>query len=123
MIYILSRTTKKHQKTLSRPPHSKLKKIHGLFQDCVNPIFSLHQQYLSSKKVIRIYTTVTKGETLWSFIKIKLSQLILSEVYEDQSRELFCVCLLGLGINAPFHMIGDRILQVFSLGNMCMVSF
>ena len=98
-------------------------KIQGLFQDCVNPIFFLHQQYLSSKKVIRIYTTVTKGETLWSFIKIKLSQLILSEVYEDQSRELFCVCLLGLGINAPFHMIGDRILQVFSLGNMCMVSF
>ena len=33
MIYILSWTTKKHQKTLSRPPHSKLKKIHGLFKD------------------------------------------------------------------------------------------
>ena len=91
-------------------------KIQGLFQDCVNPIFSLNQQYLSSKKVMRIYTTVTKGEMLWSFIK--LSQLILSEMYKDQSRELFCVCLLRLRINAPFHTIGDRILQVLSLGNV-----
>ena len=91
-------------------------KIQGLFQDCVNPTFFLHQQYLSSKKVMRIYTTVTKGEMLWSFIK--LSQLILSEMYEDQSRELFCVCLLRLRIDAPFHTIGDRILQVLSLGNV-----
>ena len=33
MIYILSWTTKKHQKILSRPLHSKLKKIRGLFKD------------------------------------------------------------------------------------------
>ena len=33
MIYILSWTTKKHQKTLSRPLHLKLKKIQGLFKD------------------------------------------------------------------------------------------
>ena len=33
MIYILSWTTKKHQKTLSRPLHSKLKKIQGLLKD------------------------------------------------------------------------------------------
>ena len=33
MIYILSRTTKKHQKTLSRLLHSQLKKIQGLFKD------------------------------------------------------------------------------------------
>ena len=33
MIYILSWTTKKRQKTLSRPLHSKLKKIQGLFKD------------------------------------------------------------------------------------------
>ena len=33
MIYILSWTTKKHQKTLSRPLHSKLKKIQGVFKD------------------------------------------------------------------------------------------
>ena len=33
MIYILSWTTKKHQKTLSRPLNSKLKKIQGLFKD------------------------------------------------------------------------------------------
>ena len=33
MIYILSWTTKKHQKTLSRPLHLKLKKIQGLFMD------------------------------------------------------------------------------------------
>ena len=33
MIHILSWTTKKHQKTLSRPIHSKLKKIQGLFKD------------------------------------------------------------------------------------------
>ena len=33
MIYILSWTTKKHQKTLSKPLNSKLKKIQGLFKD------------------------------------------------------------------------------------------
>ena len=33
MIYILSWTTKKHQKILSRPVHLKLKKIQGLFKD------------------------------------------------------------------------------------------
>ena len=33
MIYILSWTTKKYQKTLSRPLRSKLKKIQGLFKD------------------------------------------------------------------------------------------
>ena len=48
MIDILSWTTKKHQKTLSRPLHSKSKKMQGLFkdlhrnlrtfQDCANPV-------------------------------------------------------------------------------------
>ena len=33
MIYILSWTTKKHQRTLSRPLHSKVKKIQGLLKD------------------------------------------------------------------------------------------
>ena len=33
MIYVVSWTTKKRQKTLSRPLHSKLKKIQGLFKD------------------------------------------------------------------------------------------
>ena len=33
MVYILSWTTKKHQKTLSGLIHSKLKKIQGLFKD------------------------------------------------------------------------------------------
>ena len=33
MIYILYWTIKKHQKTLSRLIHSKLKKIQGLFKD------------------------------------------------------------------------------------------
>ena len=33
MIYILSWTTKKHQKNLSRPLHSKFKKIYGLFKE------------------------------------------------------------------------------------------
>ena len=40
MIYILSRTTKKHQKTLSRLLHSQLKKIQGLplkFKDFPRP--------------------------------------------------------------------------------------
>ena len=32
MIYILSWTTKKQEISLSRPPHSKLKKIQGLAQ-------------------------------------------------------------------------------------------
>ena len=48
IIHVLSWTTKKHQKTLSWPQHSKLKKIQGLFkdlhrnlrafQDCANPV-------------------------------------------------------------------------------------
>ena len=33
MVYILSWTTKKHQKILSRQLHSKLKKIQGLFKE------------------------------------------------------------------------------------------
>ena len=33
MIHILSWTTKNHQKTLSMPLNSKLKKIQGLFKD------------------------------------------------------------------------------------------
>ena len=33
MIYILPSTTKRHQIILSRPLHSKLKKIQGLFKD------------------------------------------------------------------------------------------
>ena len=33
MVHILSCTTKNHQKTLSRPLHSKLKKIQELFKD------------------------------------------------------------------------------------------
>ena len=33
MIYILYWTTKKHQNILSRPLHSKLKKIQGLFKE------------------------------------------------------------------------------------------
>ena len=37
MISILSWTTKKHKKILSRPVHSKLKKISRTFQDCANP--------------------------------------------------------------------------------------
>ena len=32
MGYVLSWTTKKHQNTRSRPLHSKLKKIQGLFK-------------------------------------------------------------------------------------------
>ena len=34
MVYILSWTTKKYQKTLSRPLHFKLKKIQELTQKC-----------------------------------------------------------------------------------------
>ena len=33
MIYILPSTTKRHQIILSRPLHSKLKKVQGLFKD------------------------------------------------------------------------------------------
>ena len=40
MIFILSRTTKKHQNTLSRPLHSKLMKIQGLFKEKWNPRIS-----------------------------------------------------------------------------------
>ena len=42
MIYILSRTTKKHQKTLSRLLHSKLKKIQGLFKDLHRNLRTFH---------------------------------------------------------------------------------
>ena len=36
MIHILSWTTKEHQRTLSTPLNSKLKKIQGLFKDLHN---------------------------------------------------------------------------------------
>ena len=36
MIHILSWTTKEHQRTLSKPLNSKLKKIQGLFKDLHN---------------------------------------------------------------------------------------
>ena len=45
MIHILSWTTKKHQKTLSRPLHSKLKKIQGLFKT----VQALHMMNCSTK--------------------------------------------------------------------------
>ena len=76
MIYILSQTTKKHQKTLFRPLHSKSKKIQGLFkdfgpkiqglfQDCVNPIFSSHQQYLIKQKGYEnLYNSHQRGNAL-----------------------------------------------------------
>ena len=54
MIYILSWTTKKHQKILFWPLRSTLKKIQGLlkdlhgnlwtFQDCANPVLFYAQQ-------------------------------------------------------------------------------
>ena len=48
MIYILSWTIKKHQKTLSRLIHSKLKKIQGLFKDWVPEVFSRVRRGASS---------------------------------------------------------------------------
>ena len=45
MIHILSWTTKKHKKTLSRPLHSKLKKIQGLFKT----VQALHMMNCSTK--------------------------------------------------------------------------
>ena len=47
MIYILSRTTKKHQKTLSRPLHSKLKKIQGLFKDLHRNLRTFQGKWIS----------------------------------------------------------------------------
>ena len=67
MVYILSWTTKKHQKILSRQLHSKLKKIQGLFeeewnsrdfsrtslniqglfQDCANPGYETTKQKIN----------------------------------------------------------------------------
>lgn len=38
MVHILSWTTKHHQKTLSMPINSKLKKIRGLFKDLLRNI-------------------------------------------------------------------------------------
>ena len=61
MIYILSWTTKKHlKKKLSRPLHSKLKKIQGLplkfkdFQDRANPVTGL-----SNKKLVALFIDLT----------------------------------------------------------------
>ena len=90
MIYILSWTTKKHQKTLSRPLHSKLKKIQGLFkdlhnnlrtfqgtmefkdfsrtfQDCANPVRKQRDwQPVQTWKDIILVTSVTELKNLTS---------------------------------------------------------
>ena len=56
MIYILSWTTKKHQKTLSRPHHSKLRKIQGLFKtvQTLNSLFSFFLTYKKGKESFNI---------------------------------------------------------------------
>ena len=54
MIHILSWTTKKHQKTLSRPLHSKLKKIQGLFKDLHRNLRTFQGLPLKFKDFLRL---------------------------------------------------------------------
>ena len=76
MIHILSWTTKEHQRTLSKPLNSKLKKIQGLFkekwnsrtfQDCVNPVRKQRDwQPVQTWKDIILVTSVTELKHLTS---------------------------------------------------------
>ena len=54
MIYILSWTTKKHQKILSRPLHSKLKKIQGPFKDLHRNLRTFQERPLKFKDFSRL---------------------------------------------------------------------
>ena len=60
MIYILSWTTKKHQKTLSRLLHSKLKKNQGLFKDLQRNLRLFNEKWNSrtSPKIQGLFKTV-----------------------------------------------------------------
>ena len=64
MIYILSWITKTHQKTLSRLPHLKLKKIQGLFKDLHRHLRTFQGKMefkdfsRTSPKVKRLFKTV-----------------------------------------------------------------
>ena len=60
MIYILSWTTKKHQKTLSRPLHSKLKQIQGLYNDSHRNLrtFQGKMEFKTSPKNPGLFKTV-----------------------------------------------------------------
>jgi len=75
MIHILSRTIKEHQRTLSKPLHSKLKKIQGLFkdlhnnlrtfQDCANPVRKQRDwQPVQTWKDVILVTSVTELKNL-----------------------------------------------------------
>ena len=69
----------------------------NLYEPCINPFrpkshqhqFSVDNISRSSRvKVMRITKLITKGRTLWSHTK--LSQLLLKEMYGDQSGEFVC---------------------------------
>ena len=64
MIYILSWTTKKHQKTLSRPLHSKLKKIQGLFKDLHRNLRTFQGLPLKFKDFLRLCEPCLKQSEL-----------------------------------------------------------
>ena len=54
MIHILSWTTKNHQKTLSMPLNSKLKKIQGLFKDLNRNLWTFQGLPLKFKDFSRL---------------------------------------------------------------------
>ena len=54
MIHILSWTTKKHQKTLSRPLQSKVKKIQGIFKDLYTNLTTFQGVSLKFKDFSRL---------------------------------------------------------------------
>ena len=60
MIHILSWTTKKHQKTLHRPLHSKPKNIQGIFKDLQKNlrIFKKKWNSRTSPKIQGLFKTV-----------------------------------------------------------------
>ena len=80
MIHILSWTTKKHQRTLSRPLHSKLKKIQGLFKDLHRNLRTFQGLLLKFKEFSRL----CKNPEFTFF-------LFLSTMYK-KGKESFNIC-------------------------------
>ena len=77
MIYILSWTTKKHQKTLSESLHSKLKKIQGLLKDLHRNVRSFQGKMefkdfsRNSPEIQGLFKTVRNLNIYWCNVLLK----------------------------------------------------
>ena len=81
MIYILSWTTKKHQKILSRPLHSKLKKIQGPFKDLHRNLRTF-QGKMEFKDFSRTFPKIQGLEFLRLLVRtLIILQMILGLIY------------------------------------------